>query len=200
MGKLTRTLTTALFLATTALSSALAGDGQVNAVAFKDIQAGATITVSPLDNSDENLVIKQDFEKALRNAGFSVSDNSPLVLTFETRGELGSWGGQDRRSVVELTNQGSWNGGDDAMAKLNLFNSSRGGLINEGDQHQGEGTKSKYRLDVTLDDREAKRRVWQGWAVTEVSAADSHSLARSMVPFIAKAVGKTVRKEAFSIK
>jgi len=200
MGKVTKALTVSLFLSAAALSNAFAGDGQVNAVSFKKISMSTPITVSPLDNSDESIVIKQDFEQALQNAGFTVSQNSHLILTFETRGDLGSWGGQDRRSVVELSNQGPWKGGDDTVARLNLFNSSRGGLINEGDQHQGEGSKSKYRLDVTLDDRQAKRRVWHGWAVTSVTAGDSHSLTRGMVPFVANTVGKTVRRQAFTIK
>jgi len=200
MGKFTRAFTATLFVGATLVTAAFAGDGQVNAVSFRKLDTSTSLTVSPLDNSDESMVLKEDFEQALKNAGFSISPNSHLVLTFEVRDDLGTWGGQDRRSVVELTNQGAWNGGDDTLAKLNLYNSSRGGLINQGDQHQGEGTKSKYRLEVTLDDRQEKRRVWQGWAVTEVNSGDKQSLTRGMVPFLAKSVGQTVRKETFTIK
>ena len=184
-----------------AFSSANAwADGIINAVSYRDMVPGTAISVSPLDNSDANMSIKKDIEIELIDAGFKVEGTSSLVLTFETRSDAGTWGSTERRSVLEVEGRGGRKGDDYQKARLNIFDSGRGGLLNEGENPKNAGTPNRYRIDVTLDDRQAKKRLWQGWAVAELGLYEKEDLARAMIPIITRNLGKTVRREKFEVK
>ena len=174
-------------------------DGQVNAVKFDPVPAGAAITVRALDNSDTSLSLQAAFEKALAAAGYRIAPDSQLVFTFETRNAVGAWSDSGRRSILELEGHGGRMGGEDARAKLNLFNSSRGGLFNKGQGETNIVTQGRYRIDATLDDRGTRKRVWQGWAECELGRYTDQELLEAMVPFVAAAVGQTVRAKAFKL-
>lgn len=175
-------------------------DGIINAVSFRPFERSIPIAVSPLDNSDLNMAIKEDIEAELKSAGFKVDDKSLLVLTFETRSETGTWGSSDRRSVLEVEGHGGKKGDDYQKARLNIFDSGRGGLLNEGENPTTAGTPNRYRIDMTLDDRQAKHRVWQGWAVADLELHEKVDLARAMIPVITRGLGKTIRRESFEVK
>ncbi|MCH8215003.1 MAG: hypothetical protein IIC54_13150, partial [Proteobacteria bacterium] len=49
------------------------GDGVLNAVAYRSLPPGSSIAVRPLDNSDENQILQQVFERELRAGGYTVS-------------------------------------------------------------------------------------------------------------------------------
>jgi len=100
------------------------GQGTLNAVSFKPLPIGAPIFVRPLDDSDENLVFKQRFESVLQARGCALApDPSGLVLTFETRDQIGSWSGSGRRTVLEFQGAGGREGTEDVEARLKLFDS-----------------------------------------------------------------------------
>ncbi len=81
-----------------------AGDGVLNAVAYRPLPQGSSIAVRPLDNSDENQVLQQEFERALRAGGYTVSKDANLILTFETRSQVGAWSDDGRRQLLQLLN------------------------------------------------------------------------------------------------
>ena len=176
------------------------GDGLLNAVAYDAIPTGAAVAVRPLDNSDDNMVLKEEFERELRARGYVVAADAALILSFETRGTTGAWTSGERRYVLELRAQGGREGGEDASARVNVFDSAAGGLLNPG---RGGTTSivtpSQYRLDATVDDRASGRRLWQGWAVADLEHADGLALTRAMVPAVAASVGRTVRRQVFAI-
>lgn len=177
------------------------GRGLLNAVTFKPLAAGSAIAVRPLDDSDDNLVLQREFERELRAMGYTVSANAALILSFDTRGTVGAWVSRERRTVLELEGHGGQEGGENAKLRLNLYNSSRGGVFN-----RGEGattmivTPSKYRLDATIDNRDDGKRLWQAWATAALGQSDGLSLTRAMVPVMVESLGHTVKRQPFDIR
>ena len=100
-----------LALSPAAVLAQSSGEGLLNAVSYKSIPAGAAVTVRPLDNSDANLALQEDFERELRGRGFSVGPDAGLVLSFETRDIVGAYSAGIARHVVELSGGGGRGGG-----------------------------------------------------------------------------------------
>jgi hypothetical protein len=172
----------------------------VNAVSFQALPERAVFAVRPLDNSDANLRLKVAIEEALRARGFGVAQESSLILSFDTRDEVGVWTDSGRRTILELQAQGGRDGGEYAHAKVNVFDSASGGLLNEGRGGTSIATPSTYRIDATVDDRANGRRLWQGWAIANLSHGDRTELDRAMVPAIVQNVGRSVTRQPFELK
>lgn len=176
-------------------------EGTLNAVAYKPVPVGTAIMVRPMDNSDDNMVLVGVFEDALRAHGYAVAKNAPLVLTFETRDEVGAYNSGERRHIVELTGSNATGADESAKARVNLYNSSSGGLFNTGQERETEVvTRSSYRMDVTLDERDGGKRLWQAWAVADLEQSDGLTLTRAMVGPVAKAIGQTVKRATFLVE
>ncbi|MBL6929113.1 MAG: hypothetical protein ISR44_08050 [Rhodospirillales bacterium] len=178
------------------------GEGLFNSVSYKPISAGVSLKVRPLDNSNDNLVLQEEFERALAERGFVVSGDAKYVLSFETSDVVGAYTERDTRHVVELSGSGGRGGGEDMRARVNMFDSSAGGLFNAG---KGTGdtsivTPTQYRMDATIDDKESGRRLWQAWAVADLEQSDGLTLTLAMVPVVAGAVGETVKQKTFSVR
>lgn len=173
--------------------------GVLNAVSYADLPAGQPITVQPLDNSDENLEIQAEFERELAAHGYTVQPGSPLVLTFETEDRIGSWSEGNRRTILELEGSGAPIGQDDAKARLNLFDSERGGIMNRGQGGRSAVNPSTYRLNVTIDDNGRGERLWHGWATADLQQSSGTALTRAMVPSLVQHLGQTVRSQPFDL-
>lgn len=176
-------------------------DGTVNAVSYLPLPAGQPIYLRAMDNSDENMMLKKEFEDALTAKGYRIDKDATLVLTFETRREIGTGGSGGQRTVMEIEARGSSNHGgsgdpDEAKMRLNLVDTGRGGIFNQGPA-SGRGNPTQARIDLTLDDRQGKRRVWQGWATGEVESAGGFALNRAMIAPLVNSLGRTVRRESF---
>lgn len=193
---------TTVFLSAYMLAATAAyGDGLMNAVSYQPLPAGSSIFVRPLDNSDHNLVLKADFERALKQKGYTVSKDATLILTFETRDAAGSWTGGGNNRLVELTNNHDQSGVDAPRVHLNLFNSARGGLLNpERSRPTRMVTPSRFRIDATIDDATDGKRLWQGWSTTDIGAGDSRALTRAMIPILVEGLGKTIRQQTFELQ
>jgi hypothetical protein len=172
----------------------------VNSVSFQTLPERAIITVRPLDNSDAHLKLKTSIEEALRARGFGVTKDSPLVLNFDTRDEVGAWSDAGRRTILELMSDKSREDGDYAHAKLNVFDSASGGLLNEGRGGTSITTPSTYRIDFTVDDRTNGRRLWQGWAVANLAYGDRNDLDRAMIPVLVQNLGRTTTRQPFNVQ
>ncbi len=177
-----------------------ARQGLANAVVYHPIPEKAVLAVRPLDNSDANMKIKAAIEAALRAQGFGVAASAPLTLSFDTRDEIGAWSETGRRSVLELKAEGGREGGEYAHAKVNIFDSATGGLLNEGHGGTSITTPSVHRIDVTVDDRTSGRRLWQGWAIANLSLGERADLDRSMIPVIVQNLGRTVSRQPFTLQ
>lgn len=178
--------------------AAAAEQGNLNAVSFKAVPPGTAMAVRPWDDSDDNLALAEEFRTALRNRGYRVAEDAPIVLSFETRDILGAWEAGDRRSIIELEGHGGRTGGEDARAMLNLYESARGGVLNEGRPTQ-DVVNSKYQIDVTIDSKDAGR-MWQAQATAELVRTDGLALTRKMVPGLVQAIGTTVKQGTLNLR
>lgn len=201
-----RIIVPALVAALLAIPSPAAAQqqGTVNAVSFEKVPAGSAIDVDPLDDSQESLALLREFERLLAARGYQIEEGAPLVLTFELRDLEGSWTGGGTNSWLEFRNTDDHTGTDAPEVRLNLFKSDKGGLINRLGNERPEGTRqvasSEMRLDATLDDRSNGKRLWQGWSVIDVGAADDLDRHRRMVPPLIDHFDETVRQETFVVE
>jgi hypothetical protein len=178
-----------------------AEDGLINAVSYKALPGGAPIRVRPLDNSDDNLILQEHFEQELRRRGYAVSADADLILSFEISDVAGAWRAGDRRSVLEFEGSGG-GGGENARARLNIFDSRRGGLLNEGRERGATqiASPSRYRMDATIDDRRDGKRLWQAWAVASQRQIGGPALTRAMVPAMVEYLGTTIKRKPFALR
>jgi hypothetical protein len=175
------------------------GYGILNAVSYNTIKIEGPITVETYNNSATNLKLKELFQTELRKAGYTVSDNAKITLSFEARDEAGAWVQHGDRTYIELHNNPERDGSKKPKVFLNLYNSSRGGVFNRGKGNR-EVTPRKYRLDTTIDHKTNGRRIWHAWSVTNVGASDSAAQAAFMIPLLVKSVGKVVHNQKFKMK
>ncbi|MHC8509983.1 MAG: hypothetical protein ACYYKD_11455 [Rhodospirillales bacterium] len=187
-------LAAAALAATLAAPQAQAADNiRLSAVVLGPLNPGSALRVRFLNDSDENLLIKQRFEAALTGHGFQMDPEAALVLTFETREDAGSYADAGEGSIIEFKAQSGGGGGNaDATTMVNVFNSQRGGLLNRGDRPGVSVTsRSTYRLDVSVDDRASGRRVWEGWSTAALDHNGPAAAIAAMVPALAAHVGKS---------
>ena len=177
-----------------------AGDGVLNAVAYRLLPQGSSIAVRPLDNSDENQVLQQVFERELRAGGYTISKDANLILTFETRGQVGAWSDGGRRQLLQLQQSQGVGGLDSPKVRLNLYDSRRGAVFNEGRTGTQITTPSTYRLDATIDDRTDGKRLWQAWTTAAVGGSDGFTLTKAMVPVMVAGIGLTVKRQTFTLR
>lgn len=175
------------------------GEGILNAIAYRPLPADQALRVVPIENSDRNLALKTEFESQLTDLGYTISEDANLALTFETRDQLGAYKTRQRRAFIELQARGGREGGEDAKMRFNLYDSNSGGVFNEGKGETSVVTRSRYRLDVTIDDRSNGKRLWHGWATADLGVSDGSTLTRSMVPILAKNIGSTVKRQIFPL-
>lgn len=182
-------------------ATAHADEGIVNGVSYLPLPTPTTFQVRPLDDSNENIVLKAEIETALRAAGFGVAEKSDLILNFETRNEIGAWSSTDRRSILLLESKGGRDGGENARAQVNIFDSNSGALLNKGRRAGTSITMpSSYRIDVDIEQTTTGKKLWQGWAIGNLGdAVDGRTLVHRMVPAMVDTVGKTIRQKRFEL-
>lgn len=158
----------------------------VHAVVFAPLPEGAPVLVRPLDDTDENLAIKKEFETAMTANGFNVAaEETRLVLSFETREEVAAGPAPRAQNTVRFLGQGGRMSTSDERNVPKLIEAPR------------DGTRiyrpSRYRIDATIDDRMDGTRLWKGWAVAGLDEHTHTFLAKTMVPAIVDSIGQTVR-------
>jgi hypothetical protein len=175
--------------------AAHANDALVNAVSYEKFGTNVAISVRTLDNSDVNIQLKKEIEDVLREKGYTVIDNAGLILSFETQNEDGAWSNTGDRKLVELKNQGGTPHSNNPEVRLNIFNSSRGGVLNPGRPGTSQVTPTIFRLDASLEKSSNGQRLWEGWTKTNLGLGDEVTLSKAMVPLLLENLGKTVRQK-----
>ncbi len=190
-----------LSFALAALPSASAEEAQMNAQLLRELPSEKTIFVQVLDNSDQNLALKADIENELQKNGYSLSESAPLVLNFTTQDQLGVWDSGSKRYIFSFEAKSGTEGHEDTRkARVNVFDSATGGLLNKSGNAQGTtSTASQYRLDITVESRTTGKTFWRGWSEAALEAGDSQALIKKMIPPLMKIIGQTVRKQSFTI-
>jgi len=166
--------------------------GVINAVSYHPMPKGLSILVRPLDDSTENLVIKKDLEQALTADGFTVAkDSSVIVLSFETRRELGGGPTPTRQITKQFVERHEQTDIVDRRYRPQIGKSSPKGPSSIG--------ASRFRLDATLDDKQSGKRLWRGWTIARMYGDETNKLAKAMVPVLVGNLGETVREQTFDI-
>ena len=169
------------------------GQGVLNAVAFEPLPKGVAVLVRPLDDTDQNLAIKKEFEAALAAAGFSVAAEGPaLVLSFESRDVIGAGPAPRPQTSFRLRDQEGRLSVRERGSVPKIIEAPRGGTQI---YHP-----SRFRIDATVDDKDLGTRHWHGWAVADTEDRTRLSLATAMVPALVDSIGRTERQEPFPLK
>ena len=193
-----RVLSSLVALAFAALAGSLAraepiGEGTLNAVAFQPMPSAAVFEIVILDNSDENLAIKRQTEAALAGRGFMIGTaDASLVLTIDTGERVGAWhttSQTDRIPTMDDRGRLFPQGELDVTRQVRLP-LPRTTIV----------TPPQYRIGITIDDRGAGGRVWQGWTIADLSQGEPAELASAMVPKLVDSFGRTVREERFPLR
>lgn len=166
--------------------------GVLNAMSFQPVPSGVPILVRPLDDSPENLAIKSYLEQALTDAGFAVAkDGSSVVLSFETRRELGGGSTPTRQITKRFVERHEESDFGDFRYKPQIGKGSPKGPTSI--------SASRFRVDATLDNRQSGKRLWRGWAIARMQGDETDNLARAMAPVLVGSLGETVRQEPFDV-
>lgn len=181
--------------------AANAMEGTLNAVSLQPVSAIKVVSVQTYDDSEENLILKAELIKELTARGYEVSDGADLILNFETRDQMGAWDPGSQSHVIELEASGGRGGGENHKARVNVFDSSEGGLLNRDQGRRGASLQaSQYRIDVTLEARSNGKTYWRAWSVAELTSGEGLTLIKKMIPALVQNLGKTVRSQKVPIE
>ena len=113
---------------------------------------------------------------------------------------MGAWSDGGRRQLLQLQQSQGVGGLDSPKVRLNLYDSRRGAVFNEGRTGTQITTPSTYRLDATIDDRTDGKRLWQGWSSADIGPGDNRKMTRNMIPILVNSLGQTVRQKSFTLQ
>lgn len=182
-----------LLLVCVPVMAEVTGQASLNAVAFQPVSNGQAIEVRVLDDSDENLAVMQQLKAALAQRGLPLGGSeAPLLLTVETSDSVGAWTAPADSDRIRMMDD---RGRLFPQGELDISRQAR--LPIEGTTVV---TPAQYRLGLTLDSRVSGVRLWQGWAIADLSQGEPSELAAAMVPKLADSFGQTVREEAFDLQ
>lgn len=173
--------------------------GSITARAYQLLASGATITVTPAQDTDQNQRLKAAIEAALRARGYRVAGDSTLVLEFYATEVVG-------HHVVEKPNGAraleSPVPGTSQHFRTGLLSGLNESLFGNQAAPRSPDTLPPPRqvhLSMTLTDQTAVRRIWQGSASGDVRRADSFAATQALVPFLVQAVGTTVDEQRLDL-
>ncbi|MFQ5953664.1 MAG: hypothetical protein ACE5JZ_01200 [Kiloniellales bacterium] len=192
-----------LMLLQAGLSPALAAEGRVNAAAYAPVPLGSAVMVVPLDDTEDNLQIKDVFEQALQARGYRIAPDASLVMTFWTSGSYDlARRGRRGPGLLQLGAEGGTSTSTDVEAQVKLFSSRGGGLFQNPARRPSQQPlgATRHRLDAVLNDQQQRRRIWQGQSYADVSGGDPLTITESMVTPLIESFGKTVRHQAFTVE
>lgn len=180
---------------------ALAADDAfiVNAAAYQPLDGKRPVAVRLYEDSDPQVRLKARLEQALRADGWTVvqddaaAETVPLRISFDiTSDEL--TGPAPHEGILTLEGRDGNRVEQQYSARLKMFSSSGSSLMT-GSQEHGDATRSRpmTRFQMYLTDTASGRRLWEGWAVTELTGESPVETAQAIVPRMVSLIGQTVR-------
>ena len=169
------------------------GEATLNAVAFDSLPRDATIQIRVLDDSEENLAVARELNRALAERGFSIAaDQGKLVLTIDTGDAVGAWSAASDTDRVRMRDDRGrlFPRGQLDVTRQVQFPLPRTTVV----------TPAQYRLGLTIEYAGSGERIWQGWAIADLSQGEPAELAQAMVPKLADSIGHTVREQVFTLE
>lgn len=165
--------------------------GRINAQAFRDIPADATLRVRPFDDTRDNRRLKQQIERALERKGRHVDDRTgTLSMNFETVvQQIGRAGPPPGIGSIQADR-------DDARVRLNLYSTTEDSLANPRRSEGGGSGSVQFQLTLSLDDARGVR-LWQGTATLLGTPTDETVAYGAMARALLDEMGRTARQKPF---
>ncbi len=165
--------------------------GRINAQAFRDIPAEATLRVRPFDDTRDNRRLKQQIERALERKGRHIDDRAgTLSMNFETTvQQIGRAGPPPGIGSIQADR-------DDARVRLNLYSTTEDSLANPRRSEGGGSGSVQFQLTLSLDDARGVR-LWQGTATLLGTPVDEMAAYGAMARALLDEMGRTARQKPF---
>jgi len=177
--------------------------GTITARSYNTLPPGAAIAVQPADDTDQSQRIKSAIERALQKSGYRVSDDAPLVLEFYSSEVLGPGApntsacrrpdGGWVQSPVPCTSQFP------SPTPLAQLNQSLFGSPDHSSDKPSSASLPQVHLSIMLDNRQVRKRVWQGSASADLAQGDTFAATAALVPFLMAKLGQTIGVERFDV-
>ncbi|MBF0093230.1 MAG: hypothetical protein HQL34_01650 [Alphaproteobacteria bacterium] len=167
---------------------------RLSSVLFSPMEETGRFEVRLYDDSDANKALKSEIEGRLAAAGYGISANAPLILSFDLRNTVGDGRPDEPTSRLEVRGNSSTAGRDDYSARLKLFSTRTGEEGSPGAAYGG-----SVRLELAISSRANGRRLWQGWAVADSTGREGGETAAALVGPLVEVIGKTVRGQDVSV-
>lgn len=173
----------------------------VNAAAYQPLEGKRPVAVRLYEDSDSQIRLKTAIEQALRGDGWTVVEDgsgaeaAPLRVSFDvTSDELA--GPAPHEGILTLEGRDGNRVEQQYSARLKMFSSSGSSLMT-GTREPGDVTRSRpmTRFQLYLTDATNGRRLWEGWATTELGAESPSEAAQAIVPRLVSLIGRTVRDQ-----
>lgn len=171
-----------------------------DAIAYKPWPGGTAVALDLMDNSNRNLALLTTLKDALIAKGYRIDPQAALIVTLDSREESGAWSDAGERTFLELRAKGGRGGGGDASARLNIFDSARGGLINQGQRAPERVTPTRIVYEIMVTTRNDGNRIWQAWASIAPQTAQETPANGAIAGALVESFGKTVRNRTFQVR
>lgn len=172
--------------------------GRINAASYMPVPPGAPVEVVLLDDSPENVELKESFEHALTARGVQVNAGAPYQLTFNTSGTFHAGETPRITDFVNIDGEGGNSESSDVRGRVSVFSSRGPSLIQRG-RPQHEFSSSRLSLEAQLRETATGRYAWRAQAYAVTQGEDPQRVAQALVPFVVDSMGKTVRQRMISL-
>lgn len=170
----------------------LPGPGRITTSAFGPVPAVA-VSVRALDDSPNNLKLKENFESGLTSRNWRVArgNAAPLRLDFE----------------IEFQPLGARVPGTSRLVRPGPITEPEGAFrrgtqtentVIIGEPPDGRGGL-RYVITASINDQASGRQLWQGEISYDGVPTDEQAVLRAMIPILLDRIGKTVRREPFKL-
>ena len=171
--------------------------GYLTAFACETLTTPLQVKVEAMDNTDQNLRLKDLLVQRLQKNGATVADTSPQVLSLEvavarqaTRNKPGDM--IDVRVGGEQPEAGT---SDYARVRMNIWSSTRDSLLTGRQPSVEEEGFDVLRLRASLNSRADGRCLWQGEIIENLDGEDAYGAAAKVIARLADAVGQAVNRK-----
>lgn len=171
--------------------------GYLTAFACDTLSSPLQLRVEVMDNTSQNLKLKDILVQRLEKNGATIVDSSPQVLSLEvavarqaTRNRPGDM--VDVRVGGERPEEGT---SDYARVRMNIWSSTRDSLLTGRQPGVEEEGFDTLRLRASLNSRSDGRCLWQGEIVENLDGEDAYGAAAKLIPRLADAVGQAVNRK-----
>jgi hypothetical protein len=171
--------------------------GYLNAFACGTLPQPVRIHVEVMDNTDENLKLKDLLERRLRSNGVVLSEAATLVLSLEAAVSRQATRLKPGDMVDVRIGRDEPNLGQEGYARvhMNIWSTTRDSLLTGRRSTVEEEGFDLVRLRASLNSREDGRCLWQGEIVHELGGEAPYRFAPKLIPLLADSLGKAVSRK-----